>query len=58
MITYPSLTTGAVGFVIDGGLFMSAPTVVQQGSTPITTAATLANVFGGRSDIVNIQPAP
>src|SRR5215472_3153563 len=55
---YPSLAAGAVANIIDGGLFMSAINVSIQSSGVLGTAPTLVNVLGGRSDIINIQPAP
>jgi hypothetical protein len=56
-ITMNSLTQGGVGTIIDGGLFLTAPTFTPFGGVA-TTAATLAMIMGGRPDIALIQPAP
>ena len=57
-----SVSVGTPATVYDGGLFLSAPTIVQI-PTPFPAAgaftlATPTNVMGSKNDIVIVQPGP
>jgi hypothetical protein len=54
-----SVSTGTVGVVYDGGLFLSAPTAAWPAAVgAATTVGTIAFTMGGAPDIAVIQPAP
>lgn len=60
-ISFPSQTSGAVGSIYDGGLFLGFPNAVIIGGGAGVTAGTLPSVSlttGGAVDIVTMQPAP
>ena len=56
-----SSTLASVGTIYDGGLFLSAPTVVVlpvSGNISPASTATITATYGGVSDTVLLQPAP
>jgi len=55
--SFASVSGTALGTIVDGGLFLSAPTGFAA-AVYAGTAATIALVMGSRPDIVTLQPAP
>lgn len=53
-----SVSIGSPMTIYDGGLFLSAPSIVVSPGGILTTVATVGLVMGSKLDIVNIQAAP
>jgi hypothetical protein len=57
-MSFPSVTAGAVAAIYDGGLFESAPTVIDLVPGGVATVATVSPTMGSRYDFAVLQPAP
>jgi hypothetical protein len=56
--TFPTASVATAAVIYDGGLFESAPTLVNLVPGGVATLATILPVMGSRPDIVIVQPGP
>jgi len=56
--TLPTASIATAAVIYDGGLFESAPTLVNLAPGGVVTLATVLPIMGSRSDVLIIQPAP